>query len=487
MLPDALKYSSHRQSPKEGLSCNGLWSVIDAIFMFRNHEKPPPGGHPAFPAYLERITLIVGGGLVVLCALSTVGVVFAHFKWFPRVDFTMYHAAARTALAGENLYHFHERGGYLPGNLPYPYPPLLASLLSPLGKLSVGLAYHIWVSFIVLCLALSAYLTARLVSELGARRPVLLAAGAVMLSLLLLDANIYWGQVNIPVTALVAGAVLCGHRKQSVWAGVLLGFAAALKVLPVLLVIWFLARRDFKAIGAFTVTVLLGVFAIPALVAGPAWAWQMNKEWLELFHAAMTKGSQGLQSGGGYVSHRKNGSLVAVFDRLFGGAMRKPMVVKLPQDTINLMVNGLRWTIMLFSLVAACVPWRRRDQAYEPYLWPLVASMLLLTGWLFNILLWDHHTIGLVFILPVVAAACLDTRLTARWRLPLWTGLVAASAGLASGWFDGSRSWGIQTLCFTTLWFGIAVALITAPPPPPPIPEPLPRQLELPFPTAPTP
>lgn len=450
--------------------------------MLPNQEKPPPEGYSALPAYVERVTLVVGTVLVLLCALTTVGVVFSHFKWMPRVDFTMYHAAARTALAGESLYHFHEPGGYLPGNLPYPYPPLLASLLSPLGKLSVGTAYHIWVTFIILCLGLTAYLTARLVSELGARRPILLAAAAVLLSLVLLDSNVYWGQVNIPVTALVAGAVLCGHRKRSVWAGILLGLAAALKVLPVLLVIWFVARRDWKAIGAFTATVLLGVFAVPALLSGPAWAWRMNKEWLELFHAAMTKGSQGLQSGGGYVSHLKNGSLVAVFDRLFGGAGRKPMVTKLPQDTINLLVNGFRWTILLFSLVAACVPWRKRAAGYEPYLWPLTASMLLLTGWLYNILLWDHHTIGLVFILPVVAAACLDTRLLPRWRLPLWVGLVAAVTGLASGWFDGSRSWGIQTLCFITLWFGIAVALITAPPPIPAPQSQLPQQLELPFP-----
>ncbi len=107
--------------------------------------------------------------------------------------------------------------------------------------------------------------------------------------------------------------------------------------------------------------------------------------------------------------------------------------------------------------------------------------MLVLTGWLYNILLWDHHTIGLVFILPVVAAACLDTRLLPRWRLPLWIGLVAAATGLASGWFDGSRSWGLQTLCFATLWFGIAMALITAPPPAPPQPELRPVQLTLPF------
>ncbi|MFH2009781.1 MAG: glycosyltransferase family 87 protein [bacterium] len=446
--------------------------------------EPAPPPHPVLPDYLEWVTVALCVVLVTLAAFMTVGVVFQHFKWWPRVDFTMYHAAARTALASQHLYLFHEPGGYLPGNLPYPYPPLLASLLAPLGKLSIGTAYHIWVTFIVLCLGVTAYLTARLVSELGAKRPILLATGAVLLSLILLDSNVYWGQVNIPVTALCAGAVLCGHRKKSVAAGVLLGFAAALKVLPVALAIWFLVRRDWKALGAFVTTVLAALLIIPALVGGPAWAWEMNREWLRLFWDALTKGSQGLQSGGGYVSHRKNGSLVAIFDRIFGGAGRQPMLIRLPQQMIDSMVVPLRASMAILSAVAAGILYRPRAEAYERYAWPLVASMMLICGYLINILLWDHHTVGLVFVLPVVAAACLDPRLPPGWRRPLWIGLLAAVAGLASGWFDGSRSWGLQTLCFIALWLGIVIALLSAPrpaPPPPPSPEPRPLQLELPL------
>ena len=106
---------------------------------------------------------------------------------------------------------------------------------------------------------------------------------------------------------------------------------------------------------------------------------------------------------------------------------------------------------------------RPRTEEVERYLWPLAAGLLLLCGWLVNLLMWDHHTIGLLMILPVVAVVCLDPRLPPRWRLPLWVGLLSAVAALTSGFFPGSRRWGLQTLCYLALWGGIAWSLLTAP------------------------
>jgi len=79
--------------------------------------------------------------------------------------------------------------------------------------------------------------------------------------------------------------------------------------------------------------------------------------------------------------------------------------------------------------------------------------------------MWDHHTIGLLLILPVVAGAALDDRIDPAWRKPLWVALIAGATGLASGWFDGSRRWGLQTLCFLVTWGGIGWAMIMAPAP----------------------
>lgn len=417
------------------------------------------------PAYVERIVVWLLIGLGLLFAATTLAEVYSAFKWAPRVDFTMYHDAAQVVLAKENLYHFNEPG-VKPGNLPYPYPPLLASLLSPLGKVPLAVAYHLWVGALLVCFGVLVWISIRVVRRCGGPRPVLLVSAAMFLSMILVDSNVYWGQVNVPVVTLVAGATLLALRGRTGWAGALIGVATALKLLPAALMLWFLVRRDWRALGAFAVALVTGVFVVPMIAGGPAWAWEMNKEWLSLVFGAVTHGTAGLQAHGGYVTGHKNGSLAAIFDRLFGGhGMKGALIVMLPQPVIDSVTTLVRLTVLATSTAATVRVWRPRAPEVERWMLPLAMSLLLLCGWLYNLILWDHHTIGLVLILPVVAGAALDTRLAPHWRRALWFALVAGSAGLASGWFTGSRRWGLQTLCLMLLWGGIAWALITAPPP----------------------
>ncbi len=427
-------------------------------------EAGPEPSWPAIPRYVERLALILAIVLGLLSALSTVNVVYQAFKWSPRVDFTMYHNAAQTVLAHESLYHFHEPGGYRAGSLPYPYPPFFASLLAPMGKISLGRAYYSWVAFLILCLGLLVWLTAKIVEQAGGPRPWLLALGVFSLSFFLLDSNLYWGQVNIPVMTLVAGGLLLTMRGRSGWAGVCIGLAAAIKLLPAAILLWFLVRRDWRATASFLATFLASVVLVPMVAAGPGWMIQANREWLDLLLAALTKGGRGLQSNGGYIPGYKNGSIVAIADRMFGGGgLRGHLLVHLHQSTIDAIAKTVRLGIVLASTIATAFVSVRRDPPLERWLAPLAFSLLILAGWLINLLMWDHHTIGLLLILPVVAGAALDGRLDPSWRRPLWVGLIAGSTGLASGWFPGSRIWGLQTLCFFITWACIGWALIRAP------------------------
>lgn len=434
--------------------------------------------HPSLPGYLERDLTVISSLLLVACILATVGLVFTSYKWSPRIDFTSFHAAARTALEGGNLYEFHREPGGPRGILPYPYPPLLASLLAPLAKLNLGWAYWIWIGINALSLGLTVWFVSRLLALLEVPRPLLITLVAALGSLVMLDANVYWGQVNLPVTAIVAGAVLALQRQRSVTAGVLVAVATGIKVLPAALVIWFLVRRDWRALGAFCLTLAAALMLVPALAGGLGWAWRMNLEWCGRFWQALVGGAQNFTLGT-YVVHSKNGSLPAIFDRFFGGHGARPIVVKLSQASIDGLGLISRLTIAATTIasLAWLTPSRRRSPVVEPWLWPLAASALLLCGWLMNILLWDHHLVGLLIVLPVVAGAALDPRLSPRWRRPLWIGLMASTALVTGGWFDAARIWGLVTLGLLILWACILWALISVPPAAPP---PLPKQLELP-------
>jgi alpha-1,2-mannosyltransferase len=375
---------------------------------------------------MERVAVLVMAALLLLYAASTLSEVYRNHKWQPEVDFRAYRATALAAGRGGDIYGHHRSGDNHLRTTPYTYPPLLACLLFPLAKLTLALGYYLWCGLMLVTLWIALLLTKRSVAVLGVGRPGLLAVAPLLLCPFVLDSNLYWGQVNVLVTALLAGAVLMGLRNRSAAAGSLIALAAALKVLPVLAMLWFVLHRDYRALAGFFVTSIVALFFIPALVGGPGWAWDTNLAYATLMHGVLTEGRAGLQS---YYTGLQNGSLVATFDRLFGGSGEKSLVVSLTQHRIDGMVRLIRLTLVAASVAALArvTLWRHRD-SLKPQLWVMALSLLTITGWLMNYLLWDHHLVGLLIMLPLL---------------------------------PGSRRWGVQLVCLFVLWGSLFWALVT--------------------------
>lgn len=221
----------------------------------------------------------VGLGLLVLglVAFGVVVEIRSAFQSARKTDFGVYARAGWAIRGGWDIYEvFDDRGWH------YCYPPPFAVLMVPLadpptiltdrtGYLPFAVSVGIWY---VLSLAFAGYAAHAFAGAVlpdavrGSRRwwyartvPLLVCAGGIGFTLAR-------GQVNTLVVALVAGMFAASVRGRTVAAGAWLAGAIALKVIPGLLLLYPVVRREWRAaIGlAAAGVVLFGV--IPVAVWG---------------------------------------------------------------------------------------------------------------------------------------------------------------------------------------------------------------------------
>jgi Glycosyltransferase family 87 len=203
----------------------------------------------------------------VLGALVTYGLLFGDPDGFSRsMDFNQgpledfmgpYLETARGFLA-----HGRPAQGFL-------YPPSFALVLLPLADLDPGRASWLWLGFELLC---SAALVGMGLALAGPRirwhGPALLY---VALTSVPLAHNLHWGQVSVPLGALVLAAALAqGRRSRRAFVPeALVACAAAIKVYPLAFLAVPLARREPGRVALGLVLALFLAVGLPALAIGP--------------------------------------------------------------------------------------------------------------------------------------------------------------------------------------------------------------------------
>ncbi|MDV8146862.1 glycosyltransferase 87 family protein [Arthrobacter sp. B10-11] len=293
--------------------------------------------------------------------------------------------------------------------LPFTYPPFAALLFALLATLSIGASSLI---FITTALAGAAVVSAWLARHyFGLRRwkdafadwrfrVVALAGAAAILLLGPWRDTFDFGQINIILMGLIlADFALYGKSRAGElrWpAGLLIGLAAGIKLTPLAFGLYFLVRRDFKALGWMAA----GFFGSIAL------------SWAVLPHASLTFWTKilpdtGRIGGPGYVDNLSVKGLL--------------LHLGLPDSGLTSAV----WLVLSLALVgvaALVIKWA--VDADENFVAVSATAVLML---LISPVSWSHHWVWMAVALPSMAFALHRVpSKDGRMRLAGWV-IVAAS------------------------------------------------------------
>jgi len=363
---------------------------------------------------------------------------------FP-VDMIIYLEGVRAFLDGGEMYSVPMFAGDLA--LPFIYPPFGALVMVPFTAVDNDLAGDLMIilsaGLVLVCL----WFVLRAATRL---RGWMLAAltAAVWPVMLLIEPvwlNSGFAQLNIVLMALVVLDLV--PRKRRLPQGWLIGLAAAIKLTPLAMLLFFLLRRDIRSI------LVAGVSALLATGVAALFRWDATKE----FYTSVLLDMGSSSEFGVNTVYQSNSSLKGMIMRWFTSADAL--------DAHSTLVNGLWLGLSLLTIVLGgwlMVALMRRDMLIDA---ALVNAVIML---LISPVSWSHHWIWLTLLLPVVAWRCLTVL---RGPVVLgalvftWTALVITQP--PKWWYGDSID--IHALGFWQkllvsdfVWLGIAVLVAWA-------------------------
>jgi alpha-1,2-mannosyltransferase len=269
------------------------------------------------------------------------------------------------------------------------HPPTSILLYIPLAGLDYPDALLAW-NFLTLVLLVASL--GLVIRQLAMPFAVwsLLPLVSVLLICCPLREQLLSGQPNMILLLLILGAWAADRSEHPGWAGMLLGTAAAIKLFPGLLFVYFLCQRRWKTVVSGVACVLALTF-VTMLVLGP----QTYREYVVdvLPQVAVYRSSWG------------NGSVAAFWSRLFDPAARSGNVLPFMHRP-DLAHSGIALCCVALVAVLAWVSYRARSRTECDHAFALgVTTMLLVSP-----ITWNHYFVMLC--LPVVL---------------LWAGLPLAS------------------------------------------------------------
>jgi len=194
----------------------------------------------------------------------------------PVGDFLRYDRAGTMVWKGESSHLYDDafpvwNDPSLKEGMRYRYAPGLAVALSPMGGLPPRTAWVLWSAACGALVAAGAGIAVALaVRRLPPGGAVWIPAAAVVPLAALYLENVKLGQMNCWAFGLSLGALFALDRGRDRTAGLLAAGATLAKHVPILIVLWFLWKRRWKAAFWGLGGILVLAYLLPTAVLGPA-------------------------------------------------------------------------------------------------------------------------------------------------------------------------------------------------------------------------
>ncbi len=405
-------------------------------------------------------------GVVIL--LATVMLVMVAFRAESSTDFRDF---------WENALQFRETGEIAHDEGVHNYLPFFTIFMTPWSFLPLPVAA---VSFVLLSLALfglSAYMTDVLLSDGVPPRPRAALLVSLGLALPYVYACAVVGNLGLLLLFLVVATWFLVERGREWEAGLALGLATLIKLLPAVLIVFFLFKRRWRVAGtAAAVTVVLGL-GLPLATLGYA---RTVAEHNIFYEGAVKKHSayQTITADRPVKAQYNNNALPIVLRRLLSPVN----VGSSDEERDRLLVNIADWprgsildlyVVLIAGLVVASVVTTLRG----PQRWPPedMDGLRRLRGqfgvWcclmlLASPLVWTHYLPLVYWPLAVLADRVERTGRAARrpWRLGVTAVLVWMLAAVLLAW-PAARAAGAQLASVACLWLAMTVPERQARPP----------------------
>lgn len=346
--------------------------------------------------------LLLTVALIVLYA-GWIGYVIARDK---PCDFYLYYLAAYGLAQGKDIY-----GGVDWEQLaqetrvtnyasPYRYPLLTAQLVWPLTLLAPRLAALVWLSASALAFIASAWLIG-----CSSRSPlgVPLALGMLLFFVPPLT-TLHAGQVNGFLLLALALALYAFAHRRPIWLGAGVAIGAMLKLVPVAHLGYLIWRRQWRAVAAGVITLVLLVGSAIPLIG-----------WSGL--ASYARNFSTLSAVGSLIPIGASQSISSFFARLLIAEEGRWVLTDAPQ-----LAHWLRWGVSLLLVTATMVLcWPRGDLSN---LFALEFAFVTTTASLVAPYVWYHQLVILLIPLFVLVERAL-THSRLHWMLvPLVIGYI---------------------------------------------------------------
>ena len=189
------------------------------------------------------------------------------------IDFKAYYIAADLMRRGQDFYDVElQTQEVLAQGLPlnqsfYIYPPLLAIAFVPLTALSMQTAAQLWffVNLTLYGLSLAVISRALRLDRLTRMLPLLWVLAFLFPPALF---TMYKGQVNILLLLLLALTYWLYRKGRERMAGVALGLAVMIKIVPLLLLLYFLWKRRY-VLSLAAICTIIAIGALGLVIVGP--------------------------------------------------------------------------------------------------------------------------------------------------------------------------------------------------------------------------